>query len=231
MTSDPQDPAPPPQDELRFDPTDRGPEEPHWRDDRRLWAAAAAAIVVVFGLVLALSWDGGAAPAPRSQDTLPVEVAKLPPPPEPPPVDAPLDVLPADMAAAAPVAEPAADLPPLEALSPPEQAEAPAPEPEVLPASQHEGPSFDCRRARSRAELMVCADPVLAEADRRLGAAYRAALAAGVPDWRLERQQRGWLRAREDAARDAPQAVSGVYEARIAELRAQAGAPDWPPSW
>ena len=227
---------------LRLEPLAHdGPASPAWRKGRRGGVALAAGLVILTGLLVALAARSGPEPAP-SETTLGVEVAAPAPPPEPVADGAPLDVLPADMAAAAAPAPPA----PLEAPPAPESddptrlAEAPAPQrPTVegdeprfvsLPPAQ-QGPSLDCRSARSRAERMVCADPALAEADQRLGEAYRAALAAGVPDWRLGRQQRRWLQAREAAAHEAPYAVAGVYEARIEELRAMVGGPSWPPSW
>jgi uncharacterized protein YecT (DUF1311 family) len=70
-----------------------------------------------------------------------------------------------------------------------------------------------------RAEAMVCADSRLSARDRQLQAAYREAMAAGVPATALRRQQVRWLAAREAAAREAPWAVEDVYVARIAELR------------
>jgi uncharacterized protein len=66
---------------------------------------------------------------------------------------------------------------------------------------------------------MVCADSRLSARDRQLQAAYREAMAAGVPATALRRQQVRWLAAREAAAREAPWAVEDVYVARIAELR------------
>ncbi len=78
-------------------------------------------------------------------------------------------------------------------------------------------PSFDCRYARTRAELMVCEDPRLAAADRRLAAAFRRAVDGGAPYGPLRRQQDRWLAARERAA-VSPEAVHMVYQQRIAEL-------------
>lgn len=83
-----------------------------------------------------------------------------------------------------------------------------------------------CADAGSRAEAVVCADPRLAAADRRLRQAYDRALDAGASPRRLDRQQGRWLAAREDAARDDPRAVAEVYEARIAELEDMAAYPD-----
>jgi hypothetical protein len=69
---------------------------------------------------------------------------------------------------------------------------------------------------------IVCADPALSAADRRLLVAYREAEAAGVSPAQLKRQQARWLQARSAAAREAPWAVHDVYLARIAELNDQA---------
>ena len=226
-------PRPPKDDDLRIEPPNSAgrPDHPDWRRGRRTWAALGAGLVVVAGLGLVLTMGGKTPEAPAGGPGLDVEVAAAAPPPEPPPVDAPLDVLPDDMVAAAPVAPPAEPLVTAPA-GPPDAPSPAAPESEAwASASPGGGPSFDCRLARSQAERMVCADPRLAEADLRLDAAYRAALDAGVPAWRLERQQRRWLRAREDAAFEAPQAVAKVYEARIAELNDLAAPPPWPPSW
>jgi len=80
-------------------------------------------------------------------------------------------------------------------------------------------PSFNCRYARTVSERMVCADPNLAASDRRLNRAYNQAIASGVSERALRRQQDIWLSAREDAARSGPGEVAQVYEARIAELQ------------
>jgi uncharacterized protein YecT (DUF1311 family) len=80
-------------------------------------------------------------------------------------------------------------------------------------------PSFNCRHARSQSERMVCVDPRLAAADRRLARAYSEAIQAGVPERVLRRQQDVWLGAREAASRYGPEDVARVYEARIAELQ------------
>lgn len=43
------------------------------------------------------------------------------------------------------------------------------------------GPSFDCKLARTRVEKAICASPALSDLDRRIAAAYAAAL-AGLDD-------------------------------------------------
>lgn len=77
-------------------------------------------------------------------------------------------------------------------------------------------------QAGSRAEALLCDNPQLAAADRRLARAYREAAEAGAPEWRLRRQQNRWLAARERAAEEAPWVVGEVYDARIAELEEEA---------
>jgi uncharacterized protein len=81
-------------------------------------------------------------------------------------------------------------------------------------------PSFDCRGARSPAQRMVCSDPRLAAADRRMSRAYAAALAVGGSDAQLRSEQSDWLEIREDAARYSNRAVLNIYEQRTRELEA-----------
>jgi uncharacterized protein YecT (DUF1311 family) len=90
------------------------------------------------------------------------------------------------------------------------------------PAPGGSRPSFNCAYARTQAERLVCVDPQLAAADRRMARAYRQALDAGVPERILRRQQDAWLAAREEAARQGPEAVFDVYSERTAELQGMA---------
>jgi uncharacterized protein len=83
-------------------------------------------------------------------------------------------------------------------------------------------PSFDCSGASSYAEEMVCAEPDLAAADRRLARAFQSALRAGVPYDMLRNEQDDWLAIREQAARRSPAAVASIYDQRIDELNAMA---------
>jgi hypothetical protein len=83
-------------------------------------------------------------------------------------------------------------------------------------------PSFNCAYARTQAERLVCVDPQLAAADRRLARAYRQAIDAGVPEQILRRQQDAWLAERERAARAGPAAVFDAYSERTAELEGMA---------
>ncbi|CAN5804053.1 hypothetical protein BH11PSE1_BH11PSE1_23370 [soil metagenome] len=118
-----------------------------------------------------------------------------------------LELLPAGLKAPR-IPAPAADAIPVNAVEP-----RPAP---ARTASR--GPSFDCADTASASEDLVCNDADLAAQDRRLAASWRRALDSGVPAWRLRRQQQRWLDAREDAARNEPEAVADLYDQRIREL-------------
>jgi uncharacterized protein YecT (DUF1311 family) len=115
----------------------------------------------------------------------------------------------------------------LAALLPTLAAPAPAPQPAPAQASEPAQPAtearlqpaFDCAAARTAAQQMVCGDPELAAADRRMNRAYRAALAAGAPEDELRSEQQDWLGIREDAARHSRSAVASIYEQRIDDLR------------
>ena len=69
---------------------------------------------------------------------------------------------------------------------------------------------------------MVCGDPRLAAADRRMSRAYAAALAASESSDQLASEQSDWLEIREDAARYSNRAVLNIYEQRTRELEAMA---------
>lgn len=102
-------------------------------------------------------------------------------------------------------------------VSPPASAQVRTPEP-VDTASP-------CAEAGSVAEQMICEDPGVAAADRRMNRAYAAALAAGVPRDDLRADQDDWLQAREDAAVQSRRAMMQAYRERIGELEALAGPP------
>jgi uncharacterized protein YecT (DUF1311 family) len=120
------------------------------------------------------------------------------------------------------VSSPAVAAPISAAVTPTVAATGPAPQPPGIQAS------FDCAEALGEAEILVCSDARLAAADRRMARALRAALDAGAPAWRLRRDQRDWLAARDAAAREAPGEVAGLYGQRIEELEsiAQGAGPD-----
>lgn len=92
-------------------------------------------------------------------------------------------------------------------------------------------PSFDCLKASSSAEELVCADAKLAALDRRLAARFAAALdaARGIGSGSdaavrtLRATQRGWIKGRDDCwkANDVRACVAGAYLTREGVLVAQ----------
>lgn len=104
-------------------------------------------------------------------------------------------------------------------------------------------PSFDCAKAASAAEKMVCSDPKLAALDRETERLYR--LASTDPSLpaaqaaQLRGTQRGWIKGRDECWKDNDKraCVASSYAERVHELRqgskaaraAVAGAPSLGP--
>lgn len=99
-----------------------------------------------------------------------------------------------------------------------------------LPLVTHaeEGPTFDCAKAESSAEKLICAEPELAALDRGLAARFAKALAvaqgldAGAKEAedRLRATQRGWISGRDECWKE-PElraCVQTAYLRREAEL-------------
>lgn len=90
------------------------------------------------------------------------------------------------------------------------------------------GPSFDCAKAESSAEKLVCEDADLARLDRVVASRYAAArdaargLGAGTAEAEdtLRTMQRGWIKGRDDCwkASDPRSCVTDSYLRREAEL-------------
>jgi len=141
--------------------------------------------------------------------------AQAAPPPAPAPLPMPDPEIPA---AAPPPARPpvAAPVPPPPRPRPeaPSKAE-PAPRPARIAAS----PSFNCARARSRSERMVCSSPGLAASDRRMSSQFYAALAGSDARTRgaLRSSRDRFLARRERCSSEA--CVARAYEQRMAEIR------------
>jgi len=73
--------------------------------------------------------------------------------------------------------------------------------------------SFDCGKATTNIDKMICADAALSKLDEELNAAYKAALQDGKQADSIKRAQKQWMKERngcEDAA-----CVKRVYEARL----------------
>lgn len=79
-------------------------------------------------------------------------------------------------------------------------------------------PSFDCAKASTNVEKMICGDPKLAAADRDTAAAYKVKLAASADESGLKQQQANWRRSVRDICTDTD-CLEGAYKQRLAELR------------
>ena len=91
------------------------------------------------------------------------------------------------------------------------------------------GPSFDCGKAESEAEKLVCSEPRLAALDRQLADEYQHALAEpGTDKAVLESVQRGWVSGRDDCwkADDVRRCVLESYQTRLVELKGRVKAVD-----
>ena len=85
-------------------------------------------------------------------------------------------------------------------------------------------PSFDCAKANSAAEELICAEDALAQLDARMAQTYAQALTAAMDDAdTLRAMQRGWIKGRDDCwkANDLRTCVSDAYLLREAELVAK----------
>ena len=78
--------------------------------------------------------------------------------------------------------------------------------------------SFDCAKATTRIEKMVCADRSIADLDEYLGRYYAAARAGNAPAAScLQADQSEWLKSKRDACADAS-CLKSAYLDRLAEL-------------
>lgn len=84
-------------------------------------------------------------------------------------------------------------------------------------------PSYNCRHAGTRSEIMVCANPNLAASDRRMASVYYAAMANsdGTTRSQLRRSRDRFLARRERCSSEA--CVAAAYEERVREIRQIAG--------
>ena len=101
----------------------------------------------------------------------------------------------------------------------------------AFPATGQEGPAFDCSKAESSAEELICEDADLAALDRRVALRYAAALeavrgldaGADQAEDRLRAYQRGWIKGRDECwkADDLRDCVEFSYLRREGELVAE----------
>ena len=115
------------------------------------------------------------------------------------------------------VPAPAAPPPPKEQVA---KAEPPAPRTDVAPRVR---PSFDCSRARSNSERLICSDPQLAQLDRELGNLHaRVRNETSDPDGFRRRSEDEWRR-REFVCRDKECLLDWYAERREQLLDEQEG--------
>ncbi|AFM24862.1 lysozyme inhibitor LprI family protein [Desulfomonile tiedjei] len=77
--------------------------------------------------------------------------------------------------------------------------------------------SFDCEKATSEAEKLICADQTLSKSDEDLAALYAETLKRAADPLLLERQQRAWLSNVRDQCID-PSILKDAYVTRIKQL-------------
>lgn len=76
--------------------------------------------------------------------------------------------------------------------------------------------SFDCARASSAAERLICSTPLLSSLDEELAEVYSWRRQEATADARLASSQRAWIRRRDECA--TPGCLQQRYEERVAEL-------------
>jgi uncharacterized protein len=84
-----------------------------------------------------------------------------------------------------------------------------------------EGASFDCQRARGRIEKLICADAQLAALDRRAAELFALAATHVTDPSDLRREQRRWLRERDNCKVAA--CLLSSYETRVRQLETFTG--------
>jgi uncharacterized protein YecT (DUF1311 family) len=89
----------------------------------------------------------------------------------------------------------------------------------VMPQATAIVASFDCSRASSAIEHMICSTPEAADSDRRLSDAYSGAVSRASDKAALKQDQRTWIKQERNACTDAACLVH-VTEARIRALSA-----------
>ena len=102
----------------------------------------------------------------------------------------------------------------------PAQAPAPAPAQAPAPASNDAAfaPSFDCAKASTAQEKMICADRELSRLDVELSQAYSRARSQRADKDGLRKEQTQWLRTNVRACTDKP-CLADTYKKRITELQ------------
>jgi len=100
-----------------------------------------------------------------------------------------------------------------------------------VPAAMATEPTFDCTKAESSAEKLICSNDDLAALDRKLADVYEGAvgvvksLDSGAEEElnTLKAYQRGWVKGRDECwkSEDELTCIRSAYERRVAELTAR----------
>ena len=88
--------------------------------------------------------------------------------------------------------------------------------PQARVSTTSTSPSFDCAKASTSVEKMICATPELAEADAALARSYATAKASGADAGQLKSEQRAFLAIRNRCS--TVECVAEAYRARNKEL-------------
>jgi uncharacterized protein len=89
----------------------------------------------------------------------------------------------------------------------------------IVIASECFAASFDCEKATTPAEKMICGDNKLSSFDDELNSAYKSALDSATDKQALKESQRKWIKEERCKCQD-PQCMVDVYTKRINELKA-----------
>jgi hypothetical protein len=86
-----------------------------------------------------------------------------------------------------------------------------------LPRIENTSPSFDCAKARSNVEIMICNSPTLSSADATMAQLHKAARLKTDDVWAFDAIWQEWLMLRDGCTTDA--CLDASYTERIADLR------------
>jgi uncharacterized protein len=94
------------------------------------------------------------------------------------------------------------------------------------PLQSADAASFDCKRAATSAEHLICSDEKLSWLDNDLGRAYALAVHVAPDPEKIRDEQRVWLRRRDRCLQDSPRcnqtAIENLYRERITQLDSMA---------
>lgn len=80
-----------------------------------------------------------------------------------------------------------------------------------------DGPAFNCTKASSKVEKMICADPTLSSADSVNADMYKEALQTTDTQNRVKQEQRQWLKSRN--ACQTADCIAKAYDTRYNQLQ------------